>query len=153
MIGVGIVLVIVGIVFLFILVELGQLVGRLVRFLVRQLDRFAPPRVSAVVVVVLLLTLSIALLNGVVVRVGMRVLNNTFAAANDEKDPNTAAPTTPLRSGGPQSLVSWGDIGHQGRVLNAHAVMQFVAFLQSAQNGDCIFHARFFHHERLKTPF
>ena len=39
------------------------------------------------------------------------------------------------------------------RVLNAHAVMHFVAFLQSAQDRDRIFHARFFHHERLKTPF
>ena len=37
---------------LFAFVEIGQLIGRLVRFLVRQLDRFAPPRVSAVVVVV-----------------------------------------------------------------------------------------------------
>jgi uncharacterized membrane protein len=106
-----------SIVFLFILVELGQLVGRLVRFLVRQLGRVAPPRVSAVVVVVLLLTLTIALLNGVVVRVGMRVLNNSFAQANDETDPDTAPPTTPLRSGGPQSLVNWGDLGHQGRVF------------------------------------
>src|SRR6478672_404835 len=56
---------------LFIFVEIGQLLGRLVRFLIRQLNRFAPPRISAVIVVVLLLTLSIALLNGVVVRFGM----------------------------------------------------------------------------------
>ena len=59
-----------SIVVLFIFVEIGQLIGKLVRFLIRQLNRFAPPRVSAVVVVVLLLALSIALLNGVVVRVG-----------------------------------------------------------------------------------
>jgi uncharacterized membrane protein len=106
-----------SILFLFLFVELGQLIGRLVRFLIRQLDHFAPPRVSAVVVVVLLLALTIALLNGVVVRVGMDFLNKSFAAANDESDPNTAPPTTPLRSGGPQSLVKWGDLGHQGRVF------------------------------------
>ena len=41
-----------SIVVLFVFVEIGQLVGKLVRFLVRQLNRFAPPRVSAVVVVV-----------------------------------------------------------------------------------------------------
>ena len=35
---------------LFVFVEIGQLVGKLVRFLVRQLNRVAPPRVSAVVV-------------------------------------------------------------------------------------------------------
>jgi uncharacterized membrane protein len=104
---------------LFIFVEIGQLIGKLVRFLVRQLNRFAPPRISAVVVVVLLLTLSIALLNGVVVRFGMSALNKTFAAANDETDPEFAAPISPLRSGGPESSVSWESLGHQGRVFVA----------------------------------
>lgn len=106
-----------SIVVLFVLVEVGQLVGRLVRFLVRQLNRFAPPRVSAVVVVVLLLALSIALLNGVVVRFAMSTINKTFSAVNDETDPDFAAPTSPLRSGGPQSLVSWESLGHQGRIF------------------------------------
>ena len=41
---------------------------------------------------------------------------------------------------------------HERRVLDAHAVMHFVALLQSAQNRDRIFHARLIHHHRLKTP-
>jgi uncharacterized membrane protein len=106
-----------SIVVLFVFVEIGQLVGRLVRFLVRQLDRVAPPRVSAVVVVALLLALTIALLNGIVVRFAMSTINNTFEAVNDETDPDIAAPTSPLRSGGPESLVSWESLGHQGRVF------------------------------------
>ena len=110
---------ILSIVTLFVLVEIGQLVGKLVRFLVRQLNRFAPPRVSAVVVVVLLLALTIALLNGVVVRFAMSTINNTFEAVNDETDPDFPAPMSPLRSGGPQSLVSWESLGHQGRVFMA----------------------------------
>ncbi len=106
-----------SIVVLFVFVEIGQLVGKLVRFLVRQLNRFAPPRVSAVVVVVLLLALTIALLNGIVVRFAMSTINNTFSAVNDETDPEFPAPTSPLRSGGPKSLVSWESLGHQGRVF------------------------------------
>ncbi|MDQ2636319.1 MAG: alpha/beta-hydrolase family protein, partial [Actinomycetota bacterium] len=106
-----------SIVVLFVLVEIGQLIGRLVRFLVRQLNRFAPQRVSAVVVVVLLVALSIALLNGVVVRFAMSTINKTFSAVNDETDPDFAAPTSTLRSGGPQSLDSWESLGHQGRVF------------------------------------
>lgn len=109
-----------SLVFLFAFVELGQLVGRLVRFLVNQLERVAPPRVSSVVVVSLLLVLTIALLNGVVVRVGMDVLNNTFESVNNEEDPDFDAPTTPLRSGGPASLVTWASLGHQGRVFMAN---------------------------------
>ena len=108
-----------AVVFLFILVEIGQLIRRLIRFLVRQLNRVAPPRISAVVVVVLLLALSVALLNGVVAREVMRTLNKTFASVNNEMDPDTAAPTTRLLSGGPQSLVSWESLGHQGRIFVA----------------------------------
>jgi uncharacterized membrane protein len=106
-----------SIVVLFAFVELGQLVGKLVRYLVRQLERVAPPRVSAVVVVSLLLVLTIALLNGVVVRVAMSALNNTFESVNNETDPDNPAPTTTLRSGGPQSLVTWESLGHQGRIF------------------------------------
>jgi uncharacterized membrane protein len=106
-----------SIVILFMFVEIGQLIGRLVRFLVRQLERIAPPRVSAVVVVVLLLALTIALLNGIVVRFAMSTLNSTFSAANDETDPAFPAPKSKLRSGGPESLDSWESLGHQGRVF------------------------------------
>jgi len=108
-----------ALVFLFAFVEIGQLVGKLVRYLVRLLDRVAPPRVSAVVVVSLLLIVTVALLNGVVVRVGMDVLNKSFASVNDELDPDNPDPTSTLRSGGPQSLVSWESLGHQGRVFVA----------------------------------
>jgi uncharacterized membrane protein len=106
-----------SIVVLFIFVEIGQLIGRLIRYLVRRLNRFAPPRVSAVVVVVLLLALSIALLNGIVVRFAMSTINKTFSAVNDETDPEFPAPTSRLRSGGPGSLASWESLGHQGRVF------------------------------------
>lgn len=102
---------------LFVLVEIGQLVGRLARFLTRQLDRVAPPRVAAVVTVALLLALTIALLNGVVVRFAMSTINKTFAAVNDETDPDNPAPESELRSGGPESLVSWESLGHQGRIF------------------------------------
>ncbi|KAA0110179.1 alpha/beta-hydrolase family protein [Mycolicibacterium sp. P1-5] len=110
---------IIGVVVLFAFVEIGQLVGKLVRYLVRLLNRYAPPRVSAVVVVVLLLSLTIAILNGVVVRGGMSFLNSTFASVNDEMDADNPAPTTPLRSGGPGSLVAWDTVGHQGRTFVA----------------------------------
>lgn len=106
-----------SIVFLFFFVEVGQLVGRLVRFLVRQLNRVAPPRVSVVVVIALLVAANIALINGIVVRGTMSVLNKTFARVNNELDPSRPAPSTSLRSGGPGSMVSWESLGHQGRIF------------------------------------
>ena len=119
-----------AIVVLFVFVEIGQLIGRLIRFLVRQLNRVAPPRVSAVVAVLLVVGLSIGILNGVVLRFAMRTLNNTFATINDEQSPDNPAPATPLRSGGPGSLVSWASLGNQGRIFvgSGPSVQQLSAF-------------------------
>ena len=78
---------------MFVLVELGQLFRKLVLFLVRQLERVAPRRVSGVVAVGLVLALTVALLNGVVARVAMDWLNSTFAAVNDEDSPDSPTPT------------------------------------------------------------
>ncbi|OBG72508.1 MULTISPECIES: alpha/beta-hydrolase family protein [unclassified Mycobacterium] len=115
---------------LFALVELGQFTRWLVSFLVGQLDRVAPFRLSATIVVILLVTLTVTVLNGVVLKFAMRTLNNTFASANEEMSPDTAAPKTPLRSGGPQSLVSWESLGREGRVFvgGGPSVAQLTAF-------------------------
>jgi uncharacterized membrane protein len=119
-----------SIVVLFAFVEIGQLIGKLIRFLVRQLNRVAPPRVLFVAVVAIFLAVSIALLNGVVVRGIMDVLNKTFSRVNNELDPNHPAPTTTLRSGGPGSLASWESLGHQGRIFvrGGPTVAQLTAF-------------------------
>jgi uncharacterized membrane protein len=106
-----------AIVVLFVLVELGRLIRRLILFLVGRLNRFVPPRVSAVVAALLVIGLFVGILNGVVLRLTMRGLNNTFEAVNNEESPTTPPPTTTLRSGGPGSLVSWASLGHQGRIF------------------------------------
>lgn len=120
----------IAVVLLFVFVEIGQLIGRLIRFLVRQLGRVAPPRVSSVVAVALVAAVGIAILNGVVVRGTMSLLNKSFASVNDEMDPNHPEPTTSLRSGGPGSLVSWESLGHQGRIFvrGGPTVDQLTAF-------------------------
>ncbi|WP_374024792.1 alpha/beta hydrolase [Mycobacterium sp. HNNTM2301] len=106
-----------SLVVLFAVVELGQFTRWLVGFLVGQVDRFVPFRLSATIVVVTLVVLTITVLNGVVLKFAMRTMNNTFASANDEMNPDTAPPKTPLRSGGPESLVSWESLGREGRLF------------------------------------
>ncbi|OBJ50571.1 alpha/beta-hydrolase family protein [Mycobacterium sp. 1423905.2] len=108
---------VVSFVVLFTLVEIGQFIRWLFRFLVRQVDRIAPFRVSAAIVFILLVTLTITVLNGVVLKFAMHSMNSSFASVNEEMDPDSAPPKTPLRSGGPQSLVSWESLGHQGRIF------------------------------------
>ncbi|OBI93721.1 alpha/beta-hydrolase family protein [Mycobacterium sp. 1245805.9] len=106
-----------SIVVLFTFVEIGQFIRWLISFLVGLLDRIAPFRLSVTIVVVALVVLTITLMNGVVLKFAMRTMNNTFASANNEESPDTAPPKTPLRSGGPQSLVSWESLGREGRVF------------------------------------
>lgn len=106
-----------SVVVLFTVVEIGQFIRWLVRFLVGEVDRIAPFRLSVTIVVVALVFLTVTLLNGVVLKFAMRTMNNTFATANNEMNPEIARPKTPLRSGGPQSLVSWESLGHQGRIF------------------------------------
>jgi uncharacterized membrane protein len=106
-----------SVVVLFTLVEIGQFVRKIVRFLVGQVDRIAPFRLSATIVVVLLAVLTVTVLNGVVLKFAMRTMNNTFESVNDEMTPDSSRPTTPLRSGGPGSFVSWESLGHQGRIF------------------------------------
>jgi len=106
-----------SIVFLFGFVEIGQLIRKLVRFLMRQLEHVAPPRVSGVVSVLLVIAVFVEVFNGVVGNYAMSWINNTFASANDEDDPDNPPPTSPLRSGGPGSLASWSSLGRQGRIF------------------------------------
>ena len=119
-----------SLVLVFLFVEIGQLIGRLVRFLVRQLSRVAPPRVSFVVTLIAVLAVFIAVLNGVIIRGTMSLLNKTFSNVNNELDPRHPAPTSALRSGGPGSQVSWSSMGHQGRIFvgNGPTVAQLTEF-------------------------
>ena len=115
---------------LFVFVECGQLTRKAFRTSTRALNRVAPPRVSLVVVLALMVGLTIALLNGVVAKVAMRTMNHTFARIDDEVDPSLPAPTTQLRSGGPTSLVPWKSLGREGRrfVANGPSMKELTAF-------------------------
>jgi len=105
-----------SVVVLFTLVEIGQFVRKIVRFLVGQVDRIAPFRLSATIVVVLLAVLTVTVLNGVVLKFAMRTMNNTFESVNDEMTPT--ARDRRLRCGrGPGVICVVGVVGHQGRIF------------------------------------
>ncbi|RPA19936.1 alpha/beta-hydrolase family protein [Gordonia sp. OPL2] len=99
------------------LMSLGQAFAYAVRWSVRQLNRVAPPRISAVIGAGLVVALTVFVLNGVVAKYSMQWLNSSFAAANDETRAETSPPVSGLRSGGPGSLVSWDSLGREGRVF------------------------------------
>lgn len=104
-----------GCVFFLLLMFLGQAWGALIRLLTRTLARWVPPRVSGVVSAVVVVVVTILVVNGVIVDTLMDGMRNTFAAVNDEYDPENEPPTSDYRSGGPASAVEWDDMGFYGR--------------------------------------
>lgn len=105
---------------LVIFIALGRLWAGLVIRLTRLLNKVAPPRISAAVGASVVILVTILILNGVVARYSLAALNSVFAAANDETTATSEPPTTPLRSGGPESLVTWDSLGREGRTFVSH---------------------------------
>lgn len=98
-----------------ILVLFGKGVHRAITSYRRFLTRWMPRSVSAAIVVVTLAiggvyTLDVVILDGVFGRV-----EAAFRASDSRFEDDVAQPDSSLRAGGPESLVSWSDLGKQGR--------------------------------------
>jgi uncharacterized membrane protein len=81
----------------------------------RWLGRLLPRRIAVVVGLALLLTLLWSLLTGVLVGGFFRVANNIFAPRDSVVATDMHRPVAAERSGSPQSLSPWGQLGRQGR--------------------------------------
>ncbi|MEU2091182.1 alpha/beta hydrolase [Nocardia beijingensis] len=99
------------------LVALARVLLHAVRWVERKVGRAVPRRFSATVIGVLAVALLVTIVNGAAVRVIMSALNDSFASLNQETKAGDAPPVSPLRSGGPGSLVSWDSLGRQGRAF------------------------------------
>ncbi|MBD0862661.1 alpha/beta-hydrolase family protein [Gordonia sp. zg691] len=108
---------IISVVVFLLLMAIGRAWGDGVAWLVRQLNRVAPPRISAFGAAVVAIVVTVLVLNGVVANYGMSALNSSFAAVNDETTADSRPPTSTLRSGGPGSFVTWDSLGRQGRIF------------------------------------
>jgi len=80
------------------------------------LSRHMGARAARALGVGLLVGAGFALATGVVWEGALRLLDRTFALADAETPGRVTRPTTELRSGSPQSLVEWDDLGREGRV-------------------------------------
>ncbi|GAC56070.1 hypothetical protein GOHSU_02_02180 [Gordonia hirsuta DSM 44140 = NBRC 16056] len=111
------IIVVVMAIVLTLLLVVGQLWGASVRGLSRKLNRLVPRRISGITAAAVIGLLTIFIINGAVGDYGMRALDSSFAALNRESTPDSAPPTSNLRSGGPESLVSWPSLGRMGRAF------------------------------------
>ena len=74
-----------------------------------------PRRVARPLGVVVATALVIFLLNGVLFQGLVEAMNSAFSVKDDGTEEGAVEPTAPERSGSPESLVPWEDLGLQGR--------------------------------------
>ncbi|WP_324195174.1 alpha/beta-hydrolase family protein [Nocardia cyriacigeorgica] len=124
------IILVVAVVVFAILVALVRAVIAVTSWVAGLLTKVLPARVAVVAGGVLVAVALVAVLDGVVANGAMSVLNNTFAAVNQETDADNPAPAVPERSGGPGSLVTWDSLGRQGRIFvgNGPTVEQLAEF-------------------------
>ena len=99
------------------LLILARLLGRVYRMFVSALrTRFNLGLVSSRLTgIVVALALALGVVQGVVPRLFFEAANRVASVQNDSDAPGATRPTIPERSGGPGSVVSFDDLGMQGR--------------------------------------
>jgi uncharacterized membrane protein len=101
------------------LLAAGRGLRWLTRLVARPLHPFIPrPAATAAGVLVVCVVLGL-LVTGVLSRVALNVANTVFGDLDNSTAPGVAKPASALRSGSPESLVSWLTLGRQGRTFEA----------------------------------
>jgi uncharacterized membrane protein len=83
----------------------------------RRLERVMPRRVSQLLGLAGALTLFFLVINGVLLRAYLRTYDAAQATLDAVLEPDVARPSEPWRTGSAASLVSWQDLGRQGRAF------------------------------------
>lgn len=94
---------------------IARMVRSATRFLIRQLDRVAPRAVSVTIGVVLIVVMIAGFAQGVLWRALVNGMESAFSTVDASTAEGAVEPTSSLRSGGPESLVEWDQLGRQGR--------------------------------------
>lgn len=87
----------------------------LYRWVARRLDRWMGRRAAHALGWVLAAVVAVGLFSGVLVDGVLGITDRIFAVRDTTTSDTAVQPTTPLRSGGPGSLIGWDTLGYQGR--------------------------------------
>lgn len=87
----------------------------LTRYLIRQLDKILPRRVSVALGFSTLVLVVFWVISGVFYNFFVNTTNNIYRVQNDTTSPGIVQPKQPERSGSKASLIPWETIGRQGQ--------------------------------------
>lgn len=110
---------VVGLLVFAVLLAVARLVRRLVRLIARLLSRWLQPRAARTVGALAVAGLAVLLVSGVAMDALLATADRAFAVADQGTADGVERPTTPLRTGGPGSLIDWDTIGREGRTIAA----------------------------------
>jgi uncharacterized membrane protein len=97
------------------LLVIARSLRRLFEVTSRQLSRVLPRRLSSLLGGLAIIVLVNLVYNGVLVTGFFGVSNQVFSTSDTATKQGQQPPTSTLRSGGPESLISWESLGRQGR--------------------------------------
>ena len=98
-----------------VLLALARLFKRFARFVARQVRRVVPRRVANVTGAAIAILIFWLLATDVFFRGALHVLDSSFREFDALLEPERPQPTADLKTGGPQSLVRWNELGRAGR--------------------------------------
>jgi uncharacterized membrane protein len=102
-----------------VLIFLGTLLVHGVRFVSKRLMRYVPRRVALVLSLFLVGTVTVMLVNGVLLRYALYTADAFFQRLDELAGQYGEPPTNPVHSGSSASLIPWETIGRDGRVYVA----------------------------------
>jgi len=109
---------------LLLLREIGRAFAGTVMAISRRLDRFVPRRISVLVSLVLGAVIFVAVATGTLGRFALQALDSTFLALDQLIDDDLAPPSEAQFTGSSQSLISWRNLGREGRRFIASSPSQ-----------------------------
>ena len=97
------------------LLAISRGVRRLARWVTRQVARVVPARTARAVGIIAAGTVTVLVINGVLLDGALAVMDSGFKTKNDTTSEGTVQPTSDYVSGGARSQVPWGELGRKGR--------------------------------------
>ncbi|KZM36308.1 alpha/beta hydrolase [Oerskovia enterophila] len=117
--------------------QLGRALRRVAQWVSLLVDNIMPKPIARFLSGVIVAVVVVLLFNGVIWAGVLHMLNNVYASANEQIDPKLAPPTSPDRSGSPESGSSWESLGAEGRRFVALGPTQ-AELTEFAAGGDVI---------------
>lgn len=123
-----------ALVFALVVLQIGRGLRWCTRRAARFLDRWVPLPMAKLIATVAVAALTVAVVNGGLIDGTLNALNSVYAKADEDTPAGAVQPTSPERSGSPDSLAAWDTLGKQGRgfVSGGPSVAQIQDFVAGA---------------------